>query len=74
MVGNGGGLWAKISGSWGEPGDEGGTVQITKQQTGETASKLSAEATLTLLPAQDELWGGVVEREQVATKVGEELG
>ena len=62
----------KISGSWGETGHEGGTFQITKQQqAGEATSILSAEAALALLPAQEELWGGV---EQVAPTVGEELG
>jgi len=68
------GRGAKISGSWGGNGHEGGTFQITKQQTGEAdpAPTLSTEVALTLLRTEDELCGGVVG--QVPPKVGEELG
>jgi hypothetical protein len=62
---------AKISGSWGGT-RYGGTFQITKQQTGEAAPALAAEAALSLLPAQEELWGGA--GEHVTAKVGEGLG
>jgi hypothetical protein len=62
----------KISGSWGGAGHEGGTFQITKQQAGGATPMLSASAALTLLPAEEELCGGVVEH--VAAMVGEELG
>jgi len=63
----------KISGSWGGTVQDRGTFQITKKQTGGASPTLSAEVALTLLPAEEELCGGVVE-EQVAIKVGEELG
>ena len=65
---------AKISGSWGEIRHEGGTFQITKQQTsgGQATPTLSAEAALALLRTEEELCGGVVE--QVATQVAEDLG
>lgn len=63
---------AKVSGSWGENGQEGGTFQITKQRTGEATPIISAEVALSLMPGQGQLWRGVVER--LATKVCEELG
>ena len=62
---------AKVSGSWGGGGREGGTFQITKLQTGEATPILSAEVARSLLPPQGELWRGV---ERVATKVVDELG
>ena len=62
----------RISGSWGGTGHEGGTFEITKEQTGEPSPMLSAETALALLPAQEELWGG--NAGQVASNVGEELG
>lgn len=63
----------KISGSWGGIRHEGGTFQITKQQTGGFATPtLSAEAALALLRTEEELCGGMAE--QVATQVAEELG
>ena len=64
---------AKISGSWGGSGHEGGTFQITKKPTGEPTPTLSAEVALTLLRKEEELCGGMVEQ-QLALKVGEELG
>lgn len=72
MVGIAAARSAEVSGSWGGSGREGGTFQTAKQQPGEATSILSTEAALSFLPAQGELWRGVVER--VATKVGQELG